>query len=301
MSKTYDALTKAMRDHATPEGKRTRLLPVSESELSELSSEATLGKTELGTEPGAVSKEPVRPRPAVHQRRITNRVSVGNLTVRPDSAMAEQFRKIKSVITLHNLARSLHSVLITSCLPGEGKTTVAFNLSVVIAKGLDDSVILVDGDLRRRSLTSLLKLEKAQGLSDLLEDRVRIDETITETEIPGLTILPSGTIPLNPGELVGSTRMKDLIQQLREEHSRSYILIDSPPLASTSETNVLSQVVDGVIVVIMADKTRRDLVKREVNNISHERLLGVVLNGANFETSHYHERYYKPYFEKEND
>jgi len=181
-------------------------------------------------------------------------------------------------------------------MPQEGKTSVALNLSAAIARGLDDSAILIDADLRRRNLTCLLGLGNISGLSHVLEERVTIQETLVDTKIEGLTILPAGTNPSNPAELITLTRMKALIRQLEASHKGSYIIIDSPPIISTSEPSALSQITDGVIVVIMADKTRRDVVKRELKTIKSEKILGVVLNCAESETSGYYRRYYKGYY-----
>jgi capsular exopolysaccharide synthesis family protein len=161
-------------------------------------------------------------------------------------------------------------------------------------------VILIDADLRRLNLTSLLGLQNVPGLLDILEERVSIEETLVPTEVEGLTIIPGGVNPANPAEMVGSTRMGTLIRRLREEYRNSYIMIDSTPIVSTSESHVLSQMVDGVILVILADETRRDMVKRELNLINQQKILGVVLNCAEFETSDYYHRYHN-YYGKEED
>jgi Mrp family chromosome partitioning ATPase len=126
-----------------------------------------------------------------------------------------------------------------------------------------------------------------------LAGRADIQETLINTEFKGLKILPAGLNPPNPAELIASMGMRNLAQQLREGYTNSYIVIDSAPIVSTSEAGVLSQMVDGVIVVILADKTRRDLVKRELNIINPEKILGVVLNCAEFETSHYYHKHYQ--------
>lgn len=237
--------------------------------------------------------EPITPE--VHHERIDGRVSVDNFIGKLDSILAEQFRKLKGLIITHSTANSPRSILVTSCLPEEGKTTVALNLSATIATGLDHSAILIDADLRLKRLTSLLGLKNTLGLSDVLEERVSIDEIMIDTELEGLTVLPAGSNSSNPAELIGSTRMKSLIQQLEARYEDSYIIIDSTPLVSTSEPNALSQMTDGVIVVIMADKTRRDMVKRELKTISPEKIVGVVLNCAEFETSAYYHKYYQSY------
>ncbi len=186
-------------------------------------------------------------------------------------------------------------------MPAEGKTKVAINLSFTIAKGLDDSVILVDADLRRKSLSSLLDLRNASGLSDILVGRAGIQETLIPTEIKGLAVLPAGLNPPNPAELVASMRMRSLVQHLGAGYRNSYIIIDSTPIVSTAEANILSEVVDGVLIVILADKTRRDVVRRELKTINAEKILGVILNCAELETSDYDHEYYKSYAPRKSD
>jgi len=261
MSKTYEALLKLERQQAAH--KKGRVL----------------------------SKEP-------HHERYIGRVPVDNLIVKQDSILAEQFRKLQTIVVSHNITQPLRSIVVTSCIPEEGKTYVALNLSAAIARGLDDSAILIDADLRKKTLSSRLGLQNILGLSEVLEQRATIEETLVHTEFEALTILPAGASPPNPAELIASTRMQRLIEQLEASHKDSYIIIDSTPIAATSEAAALSQMTDGVIVVIMADKTRRDVVRRELKTIASEKILGVVLNCAEFETSGYYHKYYKSYYGK---
>ena len=299
MSKLYDAIMKAQREQAAQEKGTIPSEPVPEPQASEPEKKADQETPFLDPRPRIAPKKAMR-KPLVPHEKITH-VTAGKFVAEPDSLMAEQFRKLRSIITTSKLVNSLRSVLVTSCMPGEGKTKVAVNLSATIARGLDDSIILVDADLRRKSLTSLLGLQNTLGLSDVLAGRASIQEILVNTEIKGLTILPAGFNPPNPAELIASIRMRNLVQRLEEAYRNSYILIDSTPIASTSEATVLSQMVDGVIVVILADKTRRDVVKRELNTIDQEKILGVVLNCAEFETSDYYHKHYKHYYSRKKE
>jgi capsular exopolysaccharide synthesis family protein len=284
MCKTYEALVKAEREQAGRKKGKVLSGPVPKSEIEE-----PKGKTRQG-------KQPISP--DVHHERYIGRVPVDNLIAKPDSILAEQFRKLQAIVISHSITHTLRSILVTSCIPDEGKTYVSLNLSATIARGLDDSAILIDADLRKRTLSSRLGLQNILGLSDVLEETATIEETLVNTEFDDLTILPAGASPPNPAELIASTRMKRLIQQLEASHRDSYIIIDSTPIAATSEANALSQMADGVIVVIMADKTRRDVVRRELKTIASEKILGVVLNCAEFETSDSYNNYYKSYYGK---
>ena len=287
MSKTYEALLRAEREQAARKKRVVLSEPLPESQL-----EKPKRKTRQGIQPI---------RPDVHHERYIGPVPVDNFFAKPDSIMAEQLRKLQGIVISHNIVNSLRSILVTSCMPQEGKTSVSLNLSAAIARGLDDSAILIDADLRKGNLSHLLGLGNVSGLSDVLQERATIKETLVDTQIEGLTILPAGSTPSNPAELIASTRMKGLIQQLEASHKGSYIIIDATPIIATSEANAVSQMTGGVIVVIMADKTRRDVVKRELKTLTSEKILGVVLNCAEFETSDYYRGYYKGYYGKRND
>ena len=229
----------------------------------------------------------------------TKTVTVTPLLADDQSLMGEQFRKLRTVFKVHHLGNDLKSVLITGLAPNEGKTTVALNLAASIARGLDDSTILIDADLRKKGLTSLLGLQETSGLSDVPVREAKIKDTLVQTEIKGLRIMPAGYNSSSPAELIESNRMKELLRVLGTTGKFSYIVVDSPPLIAASESLVLSHIVDGVIIVVMAEKTRRDVVKRELASLNETKIIGVVLNGAKFETAHYYHKYYKSYYGKE--
>jgi capsular exopolysaccharide synthesis family protein len=292
MSKTRDALRRAQREEAAHKEGGTTHEVAPRSKASERKKDAEDETRPLKAVPEIVE---ATPGPTVAHEKLTSRVSVGDLTAQPGSILEEQFRKLKGTITTLNLARGLRSVLVMSCLAGEGKTMVSLNLATIIAKGMDHSALLIDADLRKTNLTSMLGLKNAFGLSDLLEERVTLEEVLVDTEIEGLTVLPAGVNRANPAELIDSNRMRRLLQQLKEKDECPYIILDSTPIISTSESSSLSQMVDGVVVVIMADKTRRDVVRRELRTINPGKLLGVILNCAEFETSDYYRNYYQQY------
>jgi capsular exopolysaccharide synthesis family protein len=302
MSKFYDALVKSQWKNEARKKGTTADDPAPEPHHvtpDTQDTEVERKRAFLFESSEVTSKKSTRKIEVAHEK-ITQ-VAVGNVVAREDSVMAEQFRKLRGILATQHLISPIHSLLVTSCLPGEGKTKVAINLSAIIARGLDDSVILVDGDLRKKSLTSQLGLQNTLGLSDVLAERANINETLIDTEIKGLMVLPAGFNPPNPAELMTSVRMRNLLEQLQERYNSSYILIDSTPIVSTSETSSLSQMVDAIIVVIMAEKTRRDVVKREIPELNSEKILGVVLNCAEFETSDYYHKSYKDYYHRGKD
>jgi capsular exopolysaccharide synthesis family protein len=223
-------------------------------------------------------------------------ISIEPFIAEEETLMAEQFRKLRSVLNVHHLGNSLRSVLITSLAPEEGKTTISLNLAATVARGLDASVVLIDGDMRKKGLSILLGLADTPGLSGVLGGKRKVEEAVVQTEIDGLKILPAGTHALRHAELIVSARMRELIQELQNDHKITYVIIDSAPFLPTSDAHALSEMVDGILVVILADQTRRDVVRRELHAINKDKILGVVLNNAEFETSHHYHKYYKSYY-----
>jgi len=229
-----------------------------------------------------------------------DRISVEPLIAVKESPMAEQFRKLRSVMNVHYLANFLRSILVTSLIPGEGKTTVSLNLATFLAKAGNRPVFLLDADLHKKGLTSLLGLQVNQGLSDLLDSDISLQQVMVRTEIENLHFIPAGSLSMHVSELIASNGMTDLLRKLKTLYQDSYIVIDSPPIIPTSDANVLASIVDGILLVVMAEETRRDIMKRELLSLKKDKILGVVLNCAKFEASYYHHRYYQNYFAKKN-
>lgn len=224
------------------------------------------------------------------------RISVEPFIAEEETLMAEQFRKLRSVLNVHHLGNSLRSVLVTSLAPEEGKTTISLNLAATVARGLGASVVLIDADMRKKGLSTLLGVENTPGLSGVLGGKSKVEEAVVQTEIDGLKILPAGKHAPRHAELIVSARMRDLIGELQNDYETTYVIIDSAPFLPTSDAHALSEMVDGILVVILADQTRRDVVRRELHAINKDKILGVVLNNAEFETSHHYHKYYKNYY-----
>lgn len=282
MSKTYEALLIAEKEQAA--GSRGPM--ISKSALEPRTKER---KSKTSHDKGPIRHD-------IHHERYIGLLPIGHLLPDSESILAEQFRKLQGLINATKMVDSVQSIMLTSCIPGEGKTFVSLNLSATIARRLDGSAILIDADLRRKGLTYRLGIQKVLGLSDVLKEKANIQDTMIHTEIENLMILPAGLSSSNPGELVSSARMKTLIQDLQAGFENSFIIIDSTPMVATAEVNALSQMTDGIILVILADKTKSYVVKRELKTIASEKILGVVLNCAEFETSGYYGREYRNYY-----
>ncbi|MEJ2034329.1 MAG: exopolysaccharide biosynthesis protein, partial [Deltaproteobacteria bacterium] len=165
------------------------------------------------------------------------------------SPVAESFRHLRTKL-LHPQAGKAapRSILVTSVAPNEGKGFIAANLAVTMAQGVEQHALLVDCDLRRPSLAALFGLTNEEGLADHLQDGADLSLLIRKTDIPKLSILPAGPPPDNPSELLDSEKMVMAIAELMSRYRDRFVIFDSPPMQAASETAVLAQHVDGIVL-----------------------------------------------------
>jgi len=213
--------------------------------------------------------------------------------VRPQSQMAESYRALRTSLLLSNLGAPPKVVMVTSALPQEGKTTTSINTAVVMAqKGV--RVLLIDADLRRPSIHKTLGMGPHSGLSNVLTGSTTLAEAITRTAIlPNLFVLPAGTPPPNPAELLASSNMRDLLNQLREQYD--HIVIDTPPSLSVTDAVVLSPRADAVVLVIRSGQTTKQSLRRSRDTLLqvNAKLVGVLLNAVDLSSPDYY--YYYEY------
>src|SRR5581483_1747617 len=179
---------------------------------------------------------------------------------RPQSQMAESYRALRTSLLLSSLGAPPKIIMVTSAMPQEGKTTTSINTAIVLAqKGV--RVLLIDADLRRPGVHKALGLGPRSGLSNVLTGSADIHQAITRSPlIPSLYVLPAGTPPPNPAELLASTNMRDLVESLSAEYD--HILIDTPPTLSVTDAVVLSTRADAVVLVIRSGKTTKQALRR---------------------------------------
>jgi protein-tyrosine kinase len=198
--------------------------------------------------------------------------------------LAEELRLIKRPLLLNaegDEARLADGtlIMIASALPGAGKTFMSFNLAMSIASELDWSVLLIDADVSRRTLSSRLGLAEAPGLITLLErEDGSIADYVISTDCPGLQILPAGPHHRNVKELLGSQRMRSVVSQLAASRKRHIILFDSPPLLITSEARVLASYVGQVAVVVEAGVTPRRSLLEALDVLDPAKAINLILN-----------------------
>jgi len=195
-------------------------------------------------------------------------------------ALGESFRVLRAKILMPPDGRpSPRTILVTSVLPQEGKSFVAANLGVKLAQGIDQHALLVDCDLRLPTLAALFGIEQGRGLSDYLKNSDELSSLIRKTSMDKLSILTSGVPPVNPAELLGSSRMHSLVAELSRRYPDRFVVFDCPPLMVASESMTLAQVVDAVVLVVRQGVSGRILLQQAVAEIGKERILGVVFNG----------------------
>lgn len=209
----------------------------------------------------------------------------------PLSAAAEAYRTLRTNLGFAALDTESRLLLVTSTSPSEGKSMTAANLGVVLAQA-GSRVLLVDCDLRRPSLHKVFGTGNGSGLTNVVVKGEDPSPYIRETGVPGLKLLPSGPLPPNPAEIVGSERMKGLWPRLLGEFD--YVLVDSPPVLAVTDSVLLAGQVHGVILVVWAGATRVDVVKEAKERLerANARILGVVLNKVPVSSRGYHYHYY---------
>jgi len=197
----------------------------------------------------------------------------------PTSPDAEAFRSLRANLQFASVAHPFRSFLITSTIPGEGKSMVAANLGVVFAQS-GKKTLLIDADLRRPMVHKYLRASNRVGLTNVLVGTQTLDSAIQELPIPGLSFLPSGPIPPNPGELLGSQTMHELLGQLSARFD--LILLDTPPVLAMSDARLLAPLVDGTLLVVRWKFVHRDLVKKAVQllQMTKVHMYGVVFNSV---------------------
>jgi len=194
---------------------------------------------------------------------------------RPRLAVSEAYRSLRTSLLLSS-ADSLHSVVVTSAIPGEGKTSTAVNLAVVLAQ-LGRDVLLVDGDLRKPRLHEVFGVSNRSGLVNYLTGNPP-DALFGRTSVPNLCLTPAGPIPPNPAELLASKRMREFLA-LAKEHF-AFVIIDSPPALPVTDSAVLGSMVDGVVLCVGAGVVLRDDARscRERLRLADAKILGASLN-----------------------
>ncbi|UBH16122.1 CpsD/CapB family tyrosine-protein kinase [Macrococcus armenti] len=213
----------------------------------------------------------------------------------PKSTISEQYRMIRSNIMFSGVDKEIKKLVVTSAAPSAGKSTTAANIAVAYAQA-GKKVLLIDGDLRKPTVQYTFETKNVFGLSNLITDQIGLEQAVQNTPVENLSIMTSGPIPPNPSELLASKRFKELISNFEEYFDM--IIIDTPPVLAVTDAVIMSNVVDGTILVTNVEtNNKHHLVKaKEVLQKSEANILGIVLN--NVEKSSKDDYYYYEYYGK---
>jgi len=203
----------------------------------------------------------------------------------PRSKIAEEYRRIKRPLLMNiegegaAVIRDGNLIMVTSALPGEGKTFSAINLAISIAMEQDKTVLFVDADVSKATAGALLGVPSgSRGLNDVLEGGVDLSEVLYQTNIPNLRVLPAGKVHERSTELLASESMRRLMKDMAKRYADRVIVFDSPPLLPTTEANVLANLMGQVVFVVAANKTSQGAVTEAISHIDGDRVIGMLLN-----------------------
>jgi len=230
----------------------------------------------------------------------------------PQSVLAESFRSLRTNIQFNALDKNIKTIVLTSATPGEGKTLVAANLAIAMAQG-GLRTLLTDTDLRKPTIHRIFGLDASPGVTefllsnydfsdtiktvtDIMMGRMSMDKIMLTPGIDNLHIMTSGTIQLNPAELMQSEKLKGFIDEIHDQYD--VILLDTPPLVSAADASILTMKTDGVLLVYRAGKVARNILKRAKAQLEqvNANIIGVVLNGVKAEISLDYDKYYQYYY-----
>src|SRR5665647_874969 len=209
----------------------------------------------------------------------------------PKSRTAEAFRTLRTNIQFSSLDKALKSIVVTSSGSGEGKSMVMSNLAITMAES-GMKVILVDCDLRKPSVHKKMGITNSIGLTNVLVQGVKKEDCVVKTDVNNLSVLTSGPVPPNPAELLGSKKMRDFIEELKNDYD--LVLIDAPPVLAVTDAQILSTIVDGVIFVASYGEAQKNALvdaKHLIDKVGGK-ILGIVFNKVPESVSGYYGKYY---------
>lgn len=213
----------------------------------------------------------------------------------PKSPVAEAYRTLRTNIQFSSFDSKIKTIVITSSGPAEGKTTTSCNLAIATAQA-GKRTILLDCDMRNAKIHKVFEVSNQLGLSNLLIGETNFYEVVHKTDIENLYVLPSGTRPPNPAELLSSEKMKKFLESLKETYD--YIIIDTPPIIMVTDAQILSQYSDGCLLLVASAEADKNAALRakELLEKVNAKILGVVLNKLDTKRKGYYGYYYNYYY-----
>lgn len=214
---------------------------------------------------------------------------------KPKEAPSEEFRSLRTRLNHLQNSQSLHTLLISSASPGEGKSFTACNLAISQAQLTGKRILLADFDFRRPSVSKLFGISNTPGLTNYLQGKARVGDILHQIGESNLYVIPAGEIVTNPLELLNLPGCSALVESLRDHFD--WVILDSPPLLFAADGNLLSTMADGTMLVVRIGATTYDTVARAIQSLCENNVLGIVVNGAHHSElysrySYYHSYYY---------
>ncbi len=213
---------------------------------------------------------------------------------KPDASASEAYRALRTRIKFSKIDKSsLKTLLITSPTSQEGKTTTSINLAGSFAQA-NFRTIIIDADLRKPRIHNVFNQKRFPGFTDYFFGQASFDEIVRKSEVNNLDFITAGTIPPNPSEILGSNQMESFLEKLKNEYD--YIIIDSPPVIAVTDSEILSSLVDGTLLVVSANNTEMELMLKAVQLLNHDRssFIGTILNNFTYRSGY--GSYYKYYY-----
>jgi len=210
----------------------------------------------------------------------------------PKALMSEQYKILRTNLLSMNKGKPPRLIVITSAIHSEGKTVTALNLAVSLAQAINKpKVLLVDADLRRGRVKTYMGIFEKAGLTEILKKEIKLQDAVYNLDIENLYVVISGGVPENPAELLASNEMRHFLSKVKSEFD--FVLIDTPPIISVTDSGILGSQVEGVILVVQAGRTQRGIVKRaeELLHQSHSKILGHILTKIEYHLPEYIYRY----------
>lgn len=212
--------------------------------------------------------------------------------INSDSFEVEFYKVLRTQILQKTAPNGWNTIMITSALPEEGKTLTAVNLALTFSREFNHTVLLVDCDLRQQQIHKMMGISSEKGLIDALMDDRPLQELIIWPGIEKLTIISGGRTISDTSEVLSSTKMKALVSEIKSRYSDRYVFFDVPPILSMADAIAFAPMVDSILMVVRAEKTSIQDIKKAVDLIPKEKLLGFVLNRYKIPPKAYSETYY---------
>lgn len=210
-------------------------------------------------------------------QQITTKEATKATYLFPESMISEQYRSIRTNLQFLNGLKKNQALLITSPNNNEGKSTTAVNLAISLTQQ-KERVLIIDANIKKPTVHKAFDLDNNYGLTNVLNGKITLDSAVLKTQVGRLEVLPSGPATFNSIELIGSKAMFELMKEAVLKYE--YVLIDSPSILELSDTKILSNLCDGVVLVIKSEKTKTEkaLEAKKVLELAKARVIGVVLN-----------------------